>query len=57
MSWEGSEIVVCENGHMYYTDPYVDVAYVGSKCSECDGKIVYYELLDYTNGDKAEKNS
>lgn len=55
MSWEGSEIVVCENGHMYYTDPYVDVAYVGSKCSECDGKIVLYELLDYTNGDKAEK--
>lgn len=55
MSWEGSEIVVCENGHMYYTNPYMDFAYVGSKCSKCDGKIVLYELLDYTNGDKAEK--
>ena len=55
MSWEGSEIVVCENGHLYYVNPYFESAYIGSKCSECDGKIVYYGLIDYTNGDKAEK--
>ena len=51
MSWEGYEVTVCENAHIYTIDVYRDI---GTKCPECGGVIRGKFTLEYTNGDKAE---
>ena len=51
MSWEGYDIIVCENAHVATLDVYSDS---GEHCPECGGAIRGRFTLEYTNGDKAE---
>lgn len=51
MSWEGYDIIVCENAHIYTIDVYSDI---DTKCPECGGVIRGRFTLEYTNVGKAE---
>ena len=51
MSWEGYDIIVCENAHVVTLDVYSDS---GTYCPECGGAIRGRFTLDYTNVGKAE---
>lgn len=45
MSWEGYDIIVCENAHMVTLDVYSDS---GAQCPECGGAIRGRFTFEYT---------
>lgn len=54
MSYEGYEQLICENGHEFsidaYETMYSDNPYAEIKCPVCEGKVVWWNAVDLTNG-------
>ena len=51
MSWEGYEVIACENARIVTLDPHADI---GNKRPKRGGEVVRYFQFDRTNGDAAE---
>jgi len=59
MSYEGYEQLICENGHEFSIDAYETMTYSDDvcddphkeiKCPVCEGKVVWWNAVDLTNG-------
>ena len=52
MSFEGFYQIICENGHYDTEDCFVFD--INNNCKICNGKIIWWNLVDYTNGSHDE---
>ncbi|RLG37460.1 MAG: hypothetical protein DRO01_07150 [Thermoproteota archaeon] len=51
MSFEGYYQILCERGHYWTEDVYlVDDPVSELRCPKCGGRVVWYNLVDVTNG-------
>lgn len=48
MSYEGYEVLLCVNGHMYHEDAY-SFSTLGWACPTCDGGLAWWCSVDQTN--------
>lgn len=56
MSFEGYYQILCNKGHYDTLDIYQTDEPLKEKCAKCFGKIVWYNLVDTTNGSYNDNN-